>query len=285
MVTELLTAQVERILGPCTVEPVPTHPRRQVARAVDRTGRTWYVKRSATRMPWRLEVRAYRRWVPAFADQAPRLHSADEASRIVVVSAVPADPVQDLSPDLHRKAGALLRRIHGSRPPQHRDRPVGKWLVGLMATRLRRATDLLAPNETAFLRTQIAAMADSPPQECVPCHGDYQPRNWLFDTEADLLRVIDFAGARWQAPVLDLAYLCLGAWWRKPELSAYFLDGYGRTLTHAEVELLRAGLSVAAMNAIQRGRDNDNARLQARGRQCLDDLISGGEQFRNTVSE
>lgn len=279
-----LADHVQSILGPCTVEPVPTHPRRQVARVIDGTGRTWYAKRPATRMSWRLEVRAYRRWVPAFSDQAPRLHSADEASRLIIVDAVPADPLGDRSPDLHRRAGALLRRVHGSRRPRPRDRPVGEWFVGWMTTRLRGAADLLGREEVAFLRLQIAALADTPPQECVPCHGDFQPRNWLFDAEADLLRVIDFGGARWQVPVLDLTNLCLGAWWREPEVCASFLDGYGRALTQAEVELLGASLSVAAMNAVRRGTDNANARLHARGRQCLADLMSGAEHFRSIVS-
>ena len=63
----------------------------------------------------------YERWVPAIADRAPRLLGADDDAQVSLFSFVEGRPAADESPDLHRRAGRLLRRFHDVEPPVRLD--------------------------------------------------------------------------------------------------------------------------------------------------------------------
>jgi hypothetical protein len=70
----------------------------------------------------------------------------------------------------------------------------------------------------------------------VPCHLDFQPRNWLVNTCGDL-SLVDFEHARVDLPVRDLVRLRFRIWPDRPALREAFLTGYGRPLTPDEDQL------------------------------------------------
>jgi Ser/Thr protein kinase RdoA (MazF antagonist) len=59
----------------------------------------------------------------------------------------------------------------------------------------------------------------------VPTHGDWQPRNWLWDD--GVVRVIDLGRADLRPAASDLVRLAAQQWRGRPELEEAFLEGYG----------------------------------------------------------
>ena len=63
----------------------------------------------------------------------------------------------------------------------------------------------------------------------VPCHRDWQPRNWLVD-DAGEPWAIDFEHARVGPWFEDVGRLWWREWQGRPDLAEAFFDGYGRRL-------------------------------------------------------
>ena len=74
------------------------------------------------------------------------------------------------------------------------------------------------------VRELVAGWPDEP-AVVVATHGDYHPRNWLWDDGT--VRVIDFGRAAWRPAMTDLARLATREWLGRPELETAFLEGYG----------------------------------------------------------
>lgn len=106
----------------------------------------------------------------------------------------------------------------------------------------------------------------------VPCHLDYGPRNWL--TEAGTLYVIDFEWAQLEASVDDLTRLHYGLWNNHPHLQEAFLDGYGRTLTPDDHQVLRACGALRAVWLVVRGHHYGETDLVDANRQTLRCLMN-----------
>jgi hypothetical protein len=120
----------ERVLGACELQADCSwgHRLSSVLRIRDASGATWYLKHHADQARYQAEVAAYREWIPALQDAAPRLRAADDSLQAVILSAVPGDTARwpataTFSPgtgrpaerDLHRAAGNVLRRLHDAR--------------------------------------------------------------------------------------------------------------------------------------------------------------------------
>src|SRR5690606_23215191 len=69
-------------------------------------------------------------------------------------------------------------------------------------------------------------------------HGDYSPRNWLWDAAAGHHSIIDFEESAPGIAVEDLVWLHGAAWPDRPDLRRAFLTGYGRDLTQSEERAL-----------------------------------------------
>jgi Ser/Thr protein kinase RdoA (MazF antagonist) len=187
-----------------------------------------------------LEAAAYRNWVASIADRAPALVGEDEGSQVLVLTKLDGRaPSGELPPSVYADAGAVLRQFHGS----------GEELVdpGWAAQRLsnldswieRMPPGLVDPEDVKWVREQAARLLDLPPPPLVPCHGDFQPRNWLVDRDGRVL-VFDFEKARHDWWIHDIQRMWWKEWAGRPDLRDHFLAGYGRQLDETEVAGFRA---------------------------------------------
>lgn len=277
-----VTGWVAGILGrnSPSVDRSWSHGASVVVEVVDTTGTRWFVKRHGDRDRYLAEVGAYRAWVPALGDRAPRLRAANDALQSVILSAVPgrlsgsegAVPGQAAGPvgerGLHRQAGVLLRRLHDAEP-------AAAWpdVAEVKAAELDRlvtaATGLLGRGDIDFVRAQVLSLGglDAPLVQ-VACHLDYGPRNWLVDAEGTL-RVIDFEWARRDLWVSDLARLYSGEWAGRPDLQEAFLDGYGRKLEQGDRAALHAVAALRALWLVIRARATGQADFEQANRELL----------------
>jgi Ser/Thr protein kinase RdoA (MazF antagonist) len=220
-----------------------------VLRVRDKSGVIWFLKQHGERARYRAELAAYRKWVAALGDAAPRLHAADSSLQAMILSAAPGEPVswpatevtgpaadRSAERNVQREAGRILRRLHGAEPAM--PWPDFAAVKTEQFDRLKSsAAALLRPRELDRAGAKIAALADVPAPAQVPCHHDYTPRNWLVRNGA--LHVIDFEWCGLDARVADFARLHLGIWASRPDLQEAFLDGYGQELSPADHEVLR----------------------------------------------
>jgi len=279
-----LVAYVERRLGPCTTTRVSGLPERNIIRISDARGQAWFAKQVPSDDEWWAEATAYREWVPAFQDQAPRLCAADRDLRAILISAVPGRIRAGWGASLQHDAGSLLRRVHESRPSRPDPEPIGEVMVQRFKKRQPHLKRMFSRRELSLALGQVRALRELPTQQLVPCHCDYQPGNWIVDEDA-VVRVIDFTTAEWHAPAFDMTAIALIRWWGRPDLREAFCEGYGRELDQTEIELLRRCSLIRSMAMVRRGRLHAQPGLEARGRERVADLLSGGHQFAATFSQ
>ncbi len=240
----------ERVLGTCELLADCSwgHRMSSVLRIRDASDTIWFLKRHADRARYRAELTAYRKWLPALKDAAPRLRASDDSLQAIILSAAPGEaaswpaaedsgPLADRSAerDVQRQAGKILHRLHDAQPAL-------PW-PDFSAVKLEQfdrlkpaAAALLEPRPLDIAGGEIAALADIPAPAQVPCHHDYTPRNWLVHNGA--LYVIDFEWSGLDARVADLARLHLGVWASRPDLRDAFLDGYGQQPSPADQAIL-----------------------------------------------
>ncbi|BCJ36672.1 hypothetical protein Athai_41750 [Actinocatenispora thailandica] len=240
------------VLGRCVVEADRSwsHGGARVLLVRDARGGRWVGKRHRDRDRYLAERDAYRRWVPALGDRAPRLRAADDDTGTLVLSAVAGRPdwPRGLTPTVQRQAGAALRRLHEAAEPEPWPDFAAVWLAEFDRWAPVAAGLLPAP-ELAAVRAAVIGLGELPVPHRVPCHGDYTPRNWLLapvDAVAgpapagDGFAVIDFEWSRRDVWVCDLVRLAAGPWCDDPGLAAAFLAGYGSALDAADrARLLR----------------------------------------------
>lgn len=173
------------------------------------------------------EIDAHERWTGPLLDdeRAPRLLHADREAHVLVTTWLPGELAQDgpaqHDPEVHRQAGDLLARLH-----EQAARLDDEWEAAQrrrVLTWLGRAHRIPEEQE-ARVRELVAGWPDDP-AVVVPTHGDYQPRNWLWDDGT--VRVIDFGRAAWRPAATDLTRLAVQEWVERPDLEAAFLEGYG----------------------------------------------------------
>jgi hypothetical protein len=140
------------------------------------------------------ELHAYRSWAPALGSHVPELPADDRDHRILVLSKLPGE-IGDLSVTTFAAAGRLLRRLHDAQPPE----PIVNFATQFRdrnETWIRRARDGLLPDdEIDFVRTQVALLDGLADPAGVPCHRDWQPRNWLTAPDGTVA-IIDFGNLR-----------------------------------------------------------------------------------------
>ena len=178
------------------------------------------------------ELHAYRTWVPAIADRAPALLAS--GGDVLVLARIDGEPApKPGDPGMHRQAGDLLRRYQAAEPPRPDDGWAERQLEHLEQWIDRAPDGLLSDDEVTFARSGAGALRDLPPLPLVPCHGDFQARNWVVDGDGRV-HVIDFerSGPGWW--VHDLGRLWWREWLDRPHLRDAFLEGYGRELDDVE---------------------------------------------------
>lgn len=121
----------ERVLGTCQLLADCSwgHRMSSVLRIRDASDTIWFLKRHADRARYRAELTAYRKWLPALQDAAPRLRASDDSLQAIIFSAAPGEaaswpaaedsgPLADRSAerDVQRQAGKIFHRLHDAQP-------------------------------------------------------------------------------------------------------------------------------------------------------------------------
>jgi Ser/Thr protein kinase RdoA (MazF antagonist) len=245
-----LFAFAKQVLGPCELLADCSwgHRMSSVMSLRNGHGATWFLKQHNHAERYLAEVTAYRQWVPALAERAPRLRASDDPLHAVILSAVPgyvtpwpADRPHDDSKRraseavVQHSAGQLLRQLHDGQPALPWD-DFGAAKAEEFDQLAPFAAGLLTARELARARAQVHELTRAPCPVKVPCHRDYTPRNWLVD--AGTVYIVDFEWSRLDVWVNDLARLHLGIWATRPDLQDAFMSGYGRELNDADRAIL-----------------------------------------------
>lgn len=235
------------------------------------SGGCWYLKRHSSGRFHEREVAALRNWAPALGPgRVPELAAADPEILVMVVTAVPGEPVLGLQlstreeQQVHQQAGQMLGRLHESRlvPGAGED---ASRLTTRVDAHLDQAGGLLTPAQRAMVRDCASRLAWLGPRvPAVASHGDFQPRNWLWDTASGRLGIIDWERAEPAPAVRDLVRLEYGPWDGRPDLREDFFAGYGRALTLEEDETLFCYAVLDALSGLRWGLANGDDEVVSR---------------------
>lgn len=173
------------------------------------------------------ELIAHAQWLAPWvaAGRAPRLVAGEPEAGVLVTAYLPgelvlgADAQQD--PDTFRQAGELLAILHGQ------TRRTDASYEAQENAKILRNLDKphrIAPTREAELR-EIVSSWTTEPVVLVPCHGDWQPRNWLVHDGR--LSVIDFGRAAMRPALSDWLRLEARDFRDHAELENAFVEGYG----------------------------------------------------------
>jgi Ser/Thr protein kinase RdoA (MazF antagonist) len=234
-------------------------------------GRTAYVKVSVGDRHYQREVYAYRHAAPALGyGSAPRLLATEPRLRAMLITPLPGALVTHMSltpareRTLHRAAGGLLRRWHDLAPrslDSRRQADEGvRRIVERSAVRLARAGDLVTRAQQDLVhRSQQELQALGPQLPAAFRHGDFRPRNWLWDGLGQQLGLLDFERAGMGVAVADFVWLAAGWWPDNSLLREAMFTGYGRELTEAEERALPALAALAVVDDLQWAAGNGDA--------------------------
>jgi pyruvate,water dikinase len=194
----------------------------------------YIVKRHRNGRHWRREVAGYERAATLPAGRVPRLTGADEDLAVLIITLLPGTGLDQAAlgaaeeREAYRQAGTLLRALHeaaGSGP----DASVPGRLIAKAHAALARARQFLTSAEAAVIASQIARMEQLTARLlAVATHGDFQPRNLLWDSAARVLAVIDFEKAALAPAARDIASITAAMPPRRDDLPAAFYQGLGR---------------------------------------------------------
>lgn len=173
------------------------------------------------------ELLAHREWTAALvrAGDTSRLVAADPESRVLVLERIPGHLAlgtsDETSTDVHRQAGAVLRRLHDQAA-----RADAEYLTAETTKALRSldAPHRIEPPLEDRARTLLRSSTPHP-VTLVPTHGDWHPRNWIV--QDGRLRAIDFGRFAFRPAAADLTRLAVLHWEGSPELEHAFFAGYG----------------------------------------------------------
>jgi Choline/ethanolamine kinase len=263
-----LHSTAARLIGPCEITEILGPA---VARISGHRGREFIVKRHASQEKHNREVHAYRNWTDSLGPAAPALIAADAQTRTIIITAVPGQQCQGLATaQAHQRAGEILRRFHEAEPPRrlfgYRD-----WLRGRSAHWLDQAAPFIAERDRTAAAAHLDALLETAVRAGVPCHLDFQERNWLLDQDGNVC-LIDFEHARTDLWLRDLVRLRFRVWPGRPDLKDAFLAGYGHDLSDDDAETLRHLGVLDALTAIARGHQARNAALIEHGHATLKQL-------------
>lgn len=197
----------------------------------DHLGRVHVVKAAGGPMRHHVarEIDAHESVVPALAETGDGqvFVAASRELGILVVSHLAGELVEGTpaasDPGVHRRAGALLARIHDrdgrldDRYEHEQTRRIRGWLESphrIPADRVRAVRDAIAAHQPR-------------PVRLVPTHGDWHPRNWVIERSTGRVGVIDFGRFAWRPAQTDLVRCWSKDWRDHPGLEMAHLEGYG----------------------------------------------------------
>jgi Ser/Thr protein kinase RdoA (MazF antagonist) len=235
----------EQLLEVCrrTIDPHATVVRchgTRVLRAATRLGEV-IVKLHHRPERHQQELHAYRHWIPALGDRAPRLLATTDDPPTLAITVVPGQLLtacnlgEEAERDAHRQAGAILRDLHAAGPPR-RLPDMTAWLYERGMSWLDAARDIIPAHRRAEIAEHLEALRGLGPIPAVPCHLDFTPGNILHEDPGSL-RLIDFEHTRYDLTARDLVRLATRTWTDRPDLEEAFHSTYG-SLTDLDLQVI-----------------------------------------------
>ncbi|WP_433549630.1 phosphotransferase family protein [Streptomyces sp. CA-294286] len=244
------------------------------------------VKQHATTGAFQREAAAYQSITPALGnDRTADLVAVDETARALVLTRIPGTPVSclrldaDAMTEVYRQAGTLLAALHAHPAPAPAAGRV-TW-----QDELAQVTEELTalPDETATMLKDLLHSGPPPRLSLITAHGDWMPRNWLWDDHR--LRIIDFEDTGSSpADRTDLARLGYRVLRGHPDLDAAFRQGFGRAFTPAEHKAMRLSAALDALRALRWGRIHGDESTLTEAHTMLDHLHADQYQPWNTAT-
>lgn len=251
----------------------------RVWRGVYRENRTAFFKWHPQERGWAQEEAALRQWLPRISETLagrPELIATDPDHRLLLLSALPGEIVASLSLPLetrlavHRQAGAFIAALHSLDIADDDPIPLSCALPERLSSWLARSRGSVPPD---LEQTAIEVVGDGSlfaDDRRVPCHNDFQERNWL--REGDTFSVIDFEHAHLNHPAFDWVRLHFGCWQDLPLLRDAFVDGHGDEPTWLRDGRLDGIGAIFAVGSIVWGSERGEQPLVNQGLAILEDL-------------
>ncbi len=232
-------------------------------------GRRAFLKAHRERAKHLRELHAYSEWAPQISGASPALlatHDAPDALLLAAVASQACDPCA-----LHAQAGTWLSRWHGLKFVDADPLPLQDAYLRRVQGWSHRACGVLESALIQAIVDQVMALVPEMASFCrVPCHRDFDPRNWLAGPEG--IVVFDFEHARGDLWLQDLLRLASEVWPGAPELAAAFWRGYGRELSEVEVRLVEALVAFEAGSTLYWGLVHRDEAFIQRGRRWVQQL-------------
>ena len=196
----------------------------------------------------RREIAAHAAYTGPLVDagRAGRMLFSDRTLNVLVLEYLSGELVEgsawELAADVHFQAGQVLKLLHdqeGRADAEYEARATSKALAWL------EREHRINPEVGREVRGRLNSYRPLP-VAAVPTHGDWQPRNWLYD--AGVVKVIDFGRFEFRPAASDFCRLSVQQWVKKPSLETAFLRGYGGDPRDARVwrmDLLREAVGTA----------------------------------------
>lgn len=231
----------------------------------DLHGGRWFVKWNPVAKFHRREVTAYTSgWTEALGtNRAPLIAAHDSDANAMVMTTAAGFPVHQLrlgiaeEVEVYRQAGQLLSKlaacpIRGYSSAGNQD----SWERSLKQM-LASARQYTTREDQELLRE----LTHEPPAALplVVSHGDFMPRNWLWDSTERVLRIVDFERTKIRpSATRDLPRLYYRILARRPDLKTAFFDGLGRQMSVSERRACAAYGALDVMSALRFGVEHRN---------------------------
>lgn len=226
-----------------------------------------YVKISPTRQDFAREVHAYYHAAIALGpDEAPRLLATEPDLRAILTTPVAGVITKNLSLSIeqevrvHELAGRLLGQWQGQQPSRISESARDEAIQSVTdranhaVAQLEQTGHLLTDAQRAIVEQacrELPHLATTLPLAFR--HGDFQPRNWVWDTDRGTVALLDFEKASYGIAVEDFMWLFATTWPVHPHLKSACLAGFGRQLDDTEYRALTLFTALAAMSYVNAG--------------------------------
>ena len=230
------------------------------------------------------ELRTYREWLPAVRDDVTRTPRVVAESPPVLcsllldgldgelVSRIPLEEAEGAW--AHRRAGEWIARLHAIPFTDDDPMPLSEAIPLRLAFWLDRGGEELSREEGDLARRLVGDGSIFVGDRRVPCHRDFQMRNWILDRTSDphRLGVIDFEHARPDHPLVDSVRVRERALPRYPSWFDAFVDGMGIPVDPRIEAKLIALSAVHAVGSVVWGAQQGDRSLRQEGHSLLDRL-------------